>query len=265
MGHDELYLSRLVLNTSNPNVQMANARAQVMHGVLMEAFNVKKSGRERAEAGLLYRIEPGYIGQEQTMVVQSTMEPNWSHLRQRRDVFAFESDVKEIGDIFGTLHKGRMLRFRVMLNARSRVGRSPREINDKDSDSETYEEAVIQVGEQSGADAGKHTKKPRCRKRRRTQEKTNLDFIDVIDWFRRRDSTLGFALTRDEEGSVQLTVSPRMVTFIRNRREVLVGCLVNGVLVVTDEERFEESIRAGIGRGKTYGFGLLSVSPHHTL
>ncbi len=33
-----------------------------------------------------------------------------------------------------------------------------------------------------------------------------------------------------------------------------------GILEVTDAEKFRESLRQGIGTGKAYGFGLLSVA-----
>ncbi len=33
-----------------------------------------------------------------------------------------------------------------------------------------------------------------------------------------------------------------------------------GVLEVTDAEKFRESLKQGIGTGKAYGFGLLSVA-----
>jgi len=32
-------------------------------------------------------------------------------------------------------------------------------------------------------------------------------------------------------------------------------------LQVTDAEKFRESLKTGIGTGKAYGFGLLSIAP----
>jgi len=34
-----------------------------------------------------------------------------------------------------------------------------------------------------------------------------------------------------------------------------------GILEVTDAEKFRQSLKQGIGTGKAYGFGLLSVAP----
>jgi CRISPR system Cascade subunit CasE len=36
--------------------------------------------------------------------------------------------------------------------------------------------------------------------------------------------------------------------------------LFNGTLAVTDPERFRAALATGIGSGKAYGFGLLSVA-----
>jgi len=37
--------------------------------------------------------------------------------------------------------------------------------------------------------------------------------------------------------------------------------LFEGHLLVTDADRLRETLRAGIGSGKAFGFGLLSVMP----
>ena len=36
--------------------------------------------------------------------------------------------------------------------------------------------------------------------------------------------------------------------------------IFEGVLQVTDAEKFRESLKTGIGTGKAYGFGLMSVA-----
>lgn len=36
--------------------------------------------------------------------------------------------------------------------------------------------------------------------------------------------------------------------------------LFEGVLEITDAERFQKTLQAGIGSGKAYGFGLLSIA-----
>jgi CRISPR system Cascade subunit CasE len=41
--------------------------------------------------------------------------------------------------------------------------------------------------------------------------------------------------------------------------------LFEGVLQVTDPDGFRETLATGIGSGKAYGFGLLSIAPPRAL
>jgi CRISPR system Cascade subunit CasE len=44
----------------------------------------------------------------------------------------------------------------------------------------------------------------------------------------------------------------------------MLGVLFEGTLEITDPQQFlNRSIAAGIGSGKAFGFGLLSVAPYH--
>ena len=42
----------------------------------------------------------------------------------------------------------------------------------------------------------------------------------------------------------------------------LLGVTYEGLLTVTDAEKFREALISGIGRGKAYGLGLLTVVRH---
>ena len=47
----------------------------------------------------------------------------------------------------------------------------------------------------------------------------------------------------------------------KEKRVNLVSATFEGILTVTDEERFRETLVMGIGRKKAYGFGLLTIIP----
>ena len=47
----------------------------------------------------------------------------------------------------------------------------------------------------------------------------------------------------------------------KETRVNLVSATFEGILMVTDEERFRETLVMGIGRKKAYGFGLLTIIP----
>ena len=45
----------------------------------------------------------------------------------------------------------------------------------------------------------------------------------------------------------------------RNRTVTLRGITYEGILTVTDKEKFKEALTRGIGRGKAYGMGLMTI------
>ena len=80
-----------------------------------------------------------------------------------------------------------------------------------------------------------------------------------LDWLKRRGPAGGFepvsVTVIDEDFKREATPSKghRKLTHLSVRYE--------GVLRVTDPERFGEALAAGIGSAKGFGFGLLSVAP----
>ena len=76
-------------------------------------------------------------------------------------------------------------------------------------------------------------------------------------WLSRRAEAGGFAL---ETGNVR-TIEIAAVTARGGDGVTLAGAMFEGVLVVRDAERFRETLAAGIGPAKAYGFGLLSIAP----
>lgn len=79
---------------------------------------------------------------------------------------------------------------------------------------------------------------------------------DQVEWFIRKGSAGGFA----PQGFRAIARGKRL-----SRRQGTVNTHVcvdfEGVLVVTDAEKFLDTLRAGIGAAKAYGFGLLSIAP----
>jgi CRISPR system Cascade subunit CasE len=84
-----------------------------------------------------------------------------------------------------------------------------------------------------------------------------------------------FALFRDEDRIADIEVSPtQMITSAASVKEdtltfrrkkdspkIEIGAVVfEGVLQVTDAVKFRETLQKGIGSGKAYGFGLMSVA-----
>ena len=78
------------------------------------------------------------------------------------------------------------------------------------------------------------------------------------EWLRKQAEKHGFAL--EEDGFA--VVSSRWYSFFKGserRRVSLLGVSYEGVLRVTDAECFRRTLTEGIGRGKAYGMGMLTV------
>lgn len=80
---------------------------------------------------------------------------------------------------------------------------------------------------------------------------------EQIDWLARKGAQCGFALlqaTIAASGAAELVKSS-------STGRTFQGVLFEGRLVVQDPQRFQEVLTTGIGPGKAFGFGLLSVGP----
>ena len=77
-------------------------------------------------------------------------------------------------------------------------------------------------------------------------------------WFLRKCGEWGFQVPQD-----QLIVSETDIQeFASEKHHITQESVVfSGVLEVTDRSRFRESVENGIGRGKSFGFGLLEIIP----
>lgn len=83
----------------------------------------------------------------------------------------------------------------------------------------------------------------------------------LLDWLDRRGKSGGFSISEDST-TIQLGYS-----YINKRGhngQRLRSVRYDGVLQIADPASFHETIVSGIGSGKAFGFGLLSVAPIET-
>ena len=89
---------------------------------------------------------------------------------------------------------------------------------------------------------------------------------DRLEWLKRKGNQHGFQLaqlTLDAGDAVDVLIrsSPRQTGRKDDTRITVAGTLFDGRLVVQDTDRIRDAIAQGIGPGKTFGFGLLSLGP----
>jgi CRISPR system Cascade subunit CasE len=234
---EQIYLSRLVPNLRSREARRDLADCMAMHRTLMSAFPDKLSsnGAARAEAGLLYRVEAtksGAIG----LLVQSALPPDWAHLPPSWLHPDAEPQVKDITEALGRIDSGSLLRFKLLANP------------------------TRKIGTKTGADGRKNNGK-------RVELGGEQEWLA---WLERKAAQSGFRLH-----SVR---AAEHVPDVRSGRDLratggkrgpdgslstltFYGVVFEGRLAVVDAALFHACLRAGIGPGKSCGYGLLSLAP----
>jgi len=227
-----MYFSRLILDPRSRRVQRELANPYELHRTVLRAFPASSVHRERnadAAAGVLCRIDllPPY--NEFALLVQSQLAPDWSFLLGEEqagylrptDPFGEENPAVKERDL--AFRPGQILQFRLRANPTKRLS------------------------------AGKGHKGKRV---------GIYDDQAQIAWLQRKVEQGGGRLltvqsSRDEKIRLEGAI-PRDEE--RHKLE-LFAVQFDGQVQVTDPTQFRALLHQGIGSGKAFGFGLLSVAP----
>jgi CRISPR system Cascade subunit CasE len=233
----ELYLSRLYLNHRSRAVMKDVADPRMLHKTISGCFPAIEGQADRPQHlretprntfNILHRLER----QRDCFVlyVQSTVSPDWSRLTPG---YANSIEVKPINGLYSNISNGTRLVFRLAANPTKRAGKN---------------------------DTGKD--------RFRDEKRRRIDIRDDegrIRWLERKGAECGFSLcrvsTKPEVASVDAMPRPALIFRHDAGRVTLGKAVFDGVLEVTDADAFRNAIASGIGTGKAYGFGLMSVAP----
>lgn len=216
------YLSRLLLNLRSRQVHAELSNAYEMHRTLMRAFPRKGDG---GPGRVLFRVEEtGIAGPVTVLLVQSDKKPDWSWLHELDGYLANALDENpSTKELKPRLLSGQRLRFRLLANP-------TRKIDTK-----------------SGPDG-----------KRNNGKRVPVPTDRLVEWLSRKGEAAGFVL---DEGSISVQAG-----FIAWRKpgdttgQKIRSVRFDGLLTVRDVELFREALLHGIGPGKAFGFGLLSVA-----
>jgi len=228
----ELFLSRLVLNPRSRQVQRDLVDCRSMHQQLMKAFPIASSLLAREEFGVLYRVEVDWQTGEPTVLVQSNVEPDWT--RGLHDEFLLSGSPREnpttksIGPIYDGLNDGARLRFRLRANPTKRLHLRNERAGDLAG------KRVELVSEQEQADS--------------LLRKGTAQGFAVVSASVLAGDVFGWKQSGNRKDPAH--------------RLTFATAVFDGVLEITDRSAFRQAVAAGIGPGKAYGFGLLSIAPH---
>lgn len=233
-----MYLSRLILNPRSRQVQRELANPYEMHRTLARAVPDSPLHVARTQenaAGLLYRLDIQPQSGRLALLVQSQSQPDWGFLLptgatvDSNQAYLLMTDpwqeeenpAVKAVDLHVT--PGQQLQFRLRANPTKRLSAGKGK-----------------VGKRVGI----------------------YDEEGLHQWLQRKASSGGFQLhalrISQEEKLLQQAAIKRQEQI---HKLELFSVQFDGILQVTDPAAFLTAIQAGIGSGKAFGFGLLSVAP----
>lgn len=223
-------VSRLTLDPRSRETRALLHDAHQLHRWVMRAFP-PAAGAPRQALGVLHRLEADARTGELVLYVQSAEAPDWSFAAGALAPAARGENpaVVDIGPTLDGLSAGALCAFRLRANV------------------------TRKVDTRSGPDGA----------RRNGRRVPLRDHAARVAWLERKAAAAGFALVRgvSEEPEVRVTDEAPQ----RGRRDdaplTHEGVRFDGLLRVTDPAALRAAVAAGVGPGKAYGFGLLSLRP----
>lgn len=223
-----LYLSQLVLDGHHRLALRDLSDCRALHQRVLGAFpDGPEITSARDHYGVLFRVEPVEGGAR--VLVQSRAEPDWSRLPS--GYLGAPARTKSLDAAYAQVTVGREFVFRLRANPTKRISAG------NASETERW-----------------HGKRVELRREE-----------DQIAWLRRKGTQAGFALVTVRAGGevaqVQRTGLAGRVSSQRGPQPLAFGSVVfEGRLRVTDAALFRQALEDGIGSGKAFGFGLLSIA-----
>ncbi len=215
-----MYLSKIVLNTRNRGVMSDISNMYSMHQTLISML----PGYDNSpNSKYLYRLEQDERRNTAIILMQSEIEPCFDkHLETG---YLQIAQSKEYSPIF---NNGDQMRFLLYANAVRKRTYDPEK--DTNWNKKSAEIVLVPMYKED----------------------------EMADWMRDRAERNGFELC----GQPNMAKSYRR--FSKKGESAhssnLFGVQYEGILRVTNSEQFAEAVRSGIGKGKAFGFGLLSVA-----
>ena len=257
-----MYLSRLILNPRNRQVQRELGNPYELHRTLLTAFPnaaIHAQRNQLENVGLLFRLETQTHSNLPMLLVQSQAEPDWTLLAAEylwQDANAWGGDenpkVTQVHPNKIRFVDGQRLNFRLRANPTKRMGKSA-EYNKGKRVGIYKEEKLIEWLKRKGEVSGF------C--------------LCPVEGFAQEPIVYQLQISQDQYSHLEKVIPHRVKEEISGKRITVVqspntkhdlmlhSVQFDGILQVTDPAAFLTAIQAGIGSGKAFGFGLLSVAP----
>lgn len=230
------YLSRIYLNPLRTGAQSLLRNPQRMHAAVLGGLS-----RQPVDERVLWRPERDGANRASVLVLtQST--PSWEHLIEQAGWAASDDPqalVRAYEPVLARTERGREFRFRVRVNPVSAT-RAPTK---------------------PSVEQQRHLQSPGRRRGVRVPHRTAAH---QLEWLMSRIEKWGFAFRGDEDtaAAVRLTARERL-SFAKpgGHRVVIQTATFEGILRVENPEVARASLLHGVGAGRAYGCGLLTLAP----
>lgn len=176
----------------------------------------------REQAGFLYRIEPD---SPTRILVQSMARPNWEYAFQNASYLLREPPAERQFD--PDYRVGQRLRFRLVMLMVKRRSKKHRQEDPQ---------APLELPIQCLVDG-----------------KPDSEFCAWRDRLREAAAVHGFEVN-------ELSVQPNRSLRMKDKPNTYNAALFDGVLTCMDTDRLKAAVINGVGRGKAFGMGLLSLA-----
>ncbi|TCR11400.1 type I-E CRISPR-associated protein Cas6/Cse3/CasE [Streptomyces sp. BK205] len=222
-------LTRIRLNRRSPAARRDLADAVSLHKSVMLLAPDDLGDNPRQQAGLLFRLEDATNDTPSTLLIQSHQPPDLTRLPRHYG----STETRPLHPMFQALTPGRAVRYRITANASA---------------------ARRVLADHQPVD-NKHGKKI-----------VALYGDDALAWWQRRAQQAGLTLTTTD-------ITPARFPRKRSRPAdkpgeqdtpagpVHVLTRFDGLATITDPVQLRHALLTGIGRGKPYGAGLLTLAP----
>ncbi|WP_117214283.1 type I-E CRISPR-associated protein Cas6/Cse3/CasE [Allorhizocola rhizosphaerae] len=228
-----MYLSKLLINVYSREFRRDHADIRQMHRTVMSGYRgLPNDTPARQSQAILWRLDTMHRGFVQ--YVQSLGKPDWSQLPA--DYLLEPAQVRSLQPVLDAIAPGRRFAFRLVANPVRDILRP----------------------------TGQPTAEPR--KRAHQIKVARRDPQEQLEWLIRKGEHHGFVIPTASSGRPDAAPSPCLPLKSQKRAEdrgpiTIEPVRFEGHLIVTDAPTFTDAVCTGIGRGKAYGCGLLSLAP----
>ena len=216
-----MYISRVQLNSLNRRVMRDLKHVGCYHGWIEDSFPEERLQPKEESNRKLWRIDQ--INNKQYLLIVSNNKPDLKKLEKYG--VKGSASTKNYDAFLASLQEGMHAKFRVKLNA-----------------------------VKSLSDRTTHPKRGKV---------VVVTFKDLPSFFMECANANGFSINPEQ---IRITTSKELFQHygedkMSHVHMTLAAATFDGILTITDLEKFKKALMCGMGKKKAYGFGMLTVIP----